>query len=153
MRPPVPRLMTILAAIKERLPQDVITHVGAPRDANRNESPPRVVLAPVRGTSGSGGRAGALWVRSVSVEASLWGEDIGMCEELQVVVVNAARSAAAAAMDLGGETWHLGGINDRGVEMIFEMSFQIPIERRETITRFLPLDPMTTQLVTDLPLI
>jgi hypothetical protein len=146
--PPVQRLETVLGAIKAELPQDIFFSVGQEKELARMQSPPRIVMEPLRFaiTSSRGGKE-ALYTRLETVRVHVWGRSMADAEDLTEVLLNAARKVVAAAMEPGEGEWEMGGVTDRGVEVLFDLVFWIPVIRRASRARFLPLDPMTMDVV------
>lgn len=153
----VPRLQAVLQQILSMLPQDIQRGIG---NVDENGAPPRVIFEPGRQSISSsrgggpvpqpapfaGGR-GNLYTRLDTVAVHCWGAEMADCEDLQELVLNAARQVATAAFEPGDGEWNLGEATTRGVELVFDLVFHVPVMRREKLVRFPTLNPRAQDVV------
>jgi hypothetical protein len=130
--PPIKRLAAILDDIKAQLPADVIYRVGGLDETARNDASNRIVMEPsTRSYEGGHGAARSLYTRVEQVRMHIWGATIDDVEELEELLINAIIKSVSWAVRPGTGAWQLKALSTRGFKVIQEMSFLIPIVRRE----------------------
>jgi hypothetical protein len=131
--PPIRRLAAILEDIRAQLPPDVVYRVGGTDEAARNDPANRIVMEPsTRTYEAPHGAPRALYTRVETVRMHIWGATIDDVEELEELLINAIIKSVSWAVRPGTGAWNLKALSTRGFKVIQEISFLIPIVRRES---------------------
>lgn len=133
---PIKRLGTILEEISAELIRqggaDITVRVGGIDAIAKNDPPKRVVLEPsTRTYEASKGTGGALFTRVETVRLHIWALRIEDVEELEELLANAIVKVVAWALRPGPGRWIIPDASQRGWVAVQEISFSIPIMRRE----------------------
>ncbi len=143
--PPIRRLAAVLEDIKGQLPPTVIYRVGGADELARTDPANRIVMEPATRVyeAGHGGRR-ALFTRVETVRMHIWGKTMDDVEELEELLINAIIKSVTWSIRPGTGTWSLKALSARGFLVVQEMSFLIPIVRREAFAPFTdgPLTPV-----------
>lgn len=107
--------------------------------------PPRVIWVPLGGrtttatkSGGDGVRnPGALWSRTVQLNAHIWADDITAAEALAGHLVAAMHFVICGSYSVTGETWDTKGATDEGVLCIIEFQLRMPFTR-ERLAQVVP---------------
>jgi hypothetical protein len=143
-------LGAILDAIEAQLPADVVYRVGGIDEIARTDPARRVLMEPAsRSYEASHGASRALFTRVETVRMHIWCKTIDEVEELEELLVNAIIKSVAWAVRPGTGSWRLRAVSERGFVAIQEMSFLIPILRREG-RAVLPPDGAITEVIDSL---
>lgn len=142
--PPIKRLGEVLEQIGKVLePSGVIYRIGT---TARNDPAKRIVMEPsTRTWEPNHGVPRALFTRVESVIAHIWGDSMDEVEELEELLANAIIRVCTWTIRPGAGTWVANGDNQRGVKVRQEISFLIPIMRRELKAAF-PAIELTTEI-------
>jgi hypothetical protein len=144
--PPINRLGLVLKTIGDELPDGIAYAVGGPDEIAKLGGPNRIVMEPTgRGYEGARGAAGALFMRVETVRAHIWGRSMAAVEELEEVLINAIVKSVSWAIRPGNGQWVPEAITNRGLALVQEIQFLIPIMRRQKtapLTEFDNLEPV-----------
>lgn len=120
---------SVATVLKQRAPSVGLapptTWYGA-KYIGRNESPPRIVAVPTRGTTGGRlNRHGngvaqpwALWGRNVGLDLHVWGEDEDHAELLAWHFIAALHDTRGGFYDITGEEWDESSDSENGQLLI-----------------------------------
>jgi hypothetical protein len=119
------------------------------------DTTPRVIWVPMGGpisvankNGGDGMRnPGALWHRTVQVNAHIWADDVTEAEVLANHLVAALHWVAVGSYAVTSETWDTKGTTDEGVLLVLEIQLRMPFTR-ESIGSVRPnlIPPLTTHI-------
>jgi hypothetical protein len=84
-----------------------------------------------------------IYVRVENVRCHIWGRTMSEAEELEEILINAIQKCAAASIRPGSGTWDLPTTTERGFVILQDISFLIPIVRREGVRAVLTSLPIT----------
>jgi hypothetical protein len=126
----------VITAVEAELATVGITkRTGAP-EVQTNDTVPRVVWVPVRERIAPPvarmGEPGCIWVRTVTIEAHLWGATLAQCEGLIDDVARAFNAACKGqfAQRMIGAQWDIDQKFDNfGQLVVLGIEVDIPIER------------------------
>ena len=101
------------------------------------DTTPRIVWVPrggpvgvARKNGGDGVRyPGALWHRTVQVNAHIWHDDVASAEVLAGHLVAALHFVAVGSYAVTGETWDTRGSTSEGVVCVLECQLKMPFTR------------------------
>ena len=132
MSVPVRRLAAILDDIGAQLPVGTVYRIGGPDEVARADPSNRIVMEPsTRSYEAPHGAPRALFTRVESVRMHIWGKSMDDVEELEELLINAIIKSVTWAVRPGTGAWRLKALSERGYLVTQEMSFLIPIVRRE----------------------
>lgn len=152
MSAPIRRLGAILEEIGLQLAAvpGLVYRVGGIDEQARADPANRIVMEPsTRSFEAAHGAPRALLTRVETVRCHIWGETMDHVEELEEQLINAIIGSVAWSIRPGTGAWRLKALSGRGFLVTQEISFLIPIMRREVKAPLTdgPLVPVIEQTV------
>jgi hypothetical protein len=134
---PIHRLGDVLRAIGEQLKamssgDDIVYRIGGEDEVARNDPANRIVMEPGERTYEAPHGTKVLMTRVETVRMHIWGSTMAVVEELEERLINAIIRVCHWSVRPGTGSWRLKTASTRGLVVIQEMQFLIPIQRRET---------------------
>lgn len=146
-------MLAVLKNVAERMPPELEVEFEFEGHARHGE-PPRVSFDVDGMTESFGGPAGAgiagqpraLWMRTASVEAEIWGKDQEATEKLLNHLVAALHEAAAGSYAIRAGKWRRGGESALGVGYVLVFELLVPITREPEATAPITSMPQTAEI-------